>query len=135
VEHNQPSDTIGLPVQASDQMGAVAHFQRAVRHASQLLTEPSVANLDDCRGRIEQTVIAMHRLQAGLPSGNFKQDATLRRALGCLRADITLLTILLDGAAAFHSGWVRLAASMVAGYTAAGTPGQPELSRSVWLEV
>jgi hypothetical protein len=116
-------------------MGAVAHFQRVVRHASQLLTEPTVVNLDDCRGRIEEAVIAMHRLQASMPSGNFKQDATLRRALGGLRADITLLTILLDGAAAFHSGWVRLAASMVAGYTAAGTPGQPELSRSVWLEV
>jgi hypothetical protein len=135
VEHNRPSDSSRLPVPASDQMGAVAHLQRAVHDASQLLTEPTVANLDDCRGRIEQAVTAMHQLQAGLPSGHFKQDAALRRPLWGLHADIARLTILLDGAAAFHTGWVRLAASMVAGYTADGTPGQPEPSRSVWLEV
>ncbi len=123
------------PVQPIDHLAAVNELQHVVRGARMLLTEPTVANLNDCRGRLEEVVKGLNQLQTNLPGGNFKRDAALRAPLGTLRADIARLTILLDGAAAFHTGWVRLAASMVAGYTADGTPGKPEPSRSLWLEV
>jgi hypothetical protein len=123
------------PAQSSDRLADVQRLQEDVRAARALLTEPTVANLNDCRGRLEGAVNGLRELQTSLPSGNFGRDAALRAPLGALRAEIARLTILLDGAAAFHSGWVRLAASMVAGYTAEGKPGEPEPSRSVWLEV
>ncbi len=132
---NAKSDSGGNSNQPSDHLATVQRLQRVVGDARLLLTEPTVENLNDCRGRIEEAVKELHQLQTGLRSGNFQRDAVLRGPLGTLRAEIARLTILLDGAAAFHIGWVRLAASMVAGYTADGTPGQPEPSRSVWLEV
>ncbi len=132
--HNGRADS-GAPIQPADHVASVQQLQGMVRDARMLLTEPVVANLDDCRSRLEEAVQALRQLQASLPGGNFRRDAALRGPLGALRAEIARLGILLDNAAAFHAGWVQLAASMVAGYTADGTPGQPEPSRSVWLEV
>lgn len=132
---NRGSDSGRVPAQPFDPMGSVQHLQGMVRDARALLTDPTVANLNDCRSQLEETVQALRQLQTSLTSGNFRRAATLRAPLGTLRAEIARLSILLDSAAAFHAGWVQLAASMVAGYTAKGTPGQPEPSRSVWLEV
>jgi len=130
--HDRGSDSGSVPL---DHMAAVQHLQGMVRDARALLTDPTVANLNDCRSRLEEAVQALHELQTRLSSGNFRRATALRAPLGALRADIARLSMLLDSAAAFHAGWVQLAASLVAGYTAKGTPGQPEPSRSVWLEV
>lgn len=119
----------------SNQTAAVERLQNIVREARALLTDPTAENLNICRSQLEEAVKGLHDVQANLSSGNFKRDAALRAPLGTLRTEIAQLTILLDGAAAFHSGWVRLAASMVAGYTADGSRGEPEPTRSVWLEV
>jgi hypothetical protein len=120
---------------AADPEAAVRQLQAMVRKARMRLTAPTIENLDDCRGRLEQAIGLLRQLQTGLPSGDPKRDAALRAPLGELRAEIARVNILLDGAAAFHTGWVRLAASMVAGYKADGNPAQPESIRNVWLEV
>jgi len=125
----------GKPAVQLDPGVTVQHLQETVRQARAHLVSPTPENLDQCRTRLDEAVSQLRRLQSALPSGNFRDDASLRAPLGELRAEIARLNILLDGAAAFHTGWVRLAASMVAGYTADGTPGQPEPARRVWLEV
>ena len=118
-----------------DPSTTVQHLQETVRQARAQLTSPTPENLDECRRRLDEAVNLLRRLQTTLPSGDFRRDSSLRAPLGELRSEIARLNTLLDGAAAFHTGWVRLAASMVAGYTADGTPGQPEPARRVWLEV
>lgn len=118
-----------------DASATVQLLQETVRQARAQLISPTPENLDECRRRLDDAVLLLRRLQTALPSGNLRRDSSLRAPLGELRAEIARLNILLDGAAAFHTGWVRLAASMIAGYTADGTPGQPEPARSVWLEV
>jgi hypothetical protein len=121
-EHRDPSET-------------VKQLREMVRQARAQLISPTPENLDECRRRLDEAVKQLRELQTALPSGDFRRDSSLRAPLGELRAEIGRLNILLDGAAAFHTGWVRLAASMVAGYTADGSPGQPEPARRVWLEV
>lgn len=118
-----------------DPSATVKQLQERVRQARAQLISPTPENLDECRRRLDEAVNQLRQLQTLLPSGDFRRDSSLRAPLGELRAEIARLNILLDGAAAFHTGWVRLAASMVAGYTADGTPGQPEPARRVWLEV
>ena len=113
----------------------VKQLQEMVRDARLQLISPTPQNLSDCRLRVDEAVNLLRQLQTGLPSGDMRRDSSLRAPLGELRAEITRLNTLLESAAAFHTGWVRLAASMVAGYTADGTPGQPEPARRVWLEV
>jgi len=119
----------------SDPAAAVRALQSLVREARARLVNPTIENLDDCRGRLEEAAEALGHLQANLPGGDRQRDAALAAPLGTLRAEIAQLTILLDGAAAFHTGWVRLAASMVSGYTADGSPAQPETRSRVVLEV
>ena len=123
------------PAPRIDPEAAVKQLQEMVREARLQLISPTPQNLSDCRLRVDEAVNRLRQLQTGLPSGDTRSDATVRRSLGELRSEIARLNTLLESAAAFHTGWVRLAASMVAGYTADGTPGQPEPARSVWLEV
>jgi len=125
----------GASPQPLDAAATVRQLQETVRDARAQLISPTPENLDECRRRVDEAVKVLRQLQAGLASGDFRRDSSLRAPLGELRVDIARLNILLEGAAAFHTGWVRLAASMVAGYTADGTPGQPEPMRRVWLEV
>ena len=125
----------GIPPQHPAPALAVKQLQEMVRDARALLISPNPENLNECRGCIGEAVNLLRQLQTGLPSGDVKGDSSLRAPLGELRAEIARLNRLLESAAAFHSGWVRLAASMTAGYTADGTPGQLEPTRRVWMEV
>jgi len=128
-------DVAGSTLPVIDPAATVKRLQETVREARAQLISPTPENLQECRWRVDEAVNTLRQLQTALPSGDLHRDASLRMPLGELRAEIARLNILLDGAAAFHTGWVRLAASMIAGYTADGTPGQPEPARSVWLEV
>jgi hypothetical protein len=74
-------------------------------------------------------------LQSSLPSGDSSRDGALAAHLASLRTEIAGVQILLDGAAAFYAGWMRLAASMFSGYTANGNPAPPETGRRVLVEV
>jgi hypothetical protein len=118
-----------------DAAAAVRQLHAMVRDARMRLTAPTVENLDDCRRRLDEAAEAFGKLQAALPSRDPKHDAALSAPLGALRAEIARVAILLDGAAAFHTGWMRRAACMVSGYGADGTPAQPEARRRVLLEI
>jgi hypothetical protein len=106
-----------------------------VREVRTLLTSPTAETLDACRMRLEEAVQALGRLQSSLPSGDSSRDGALAAHLASLRTEIGGVQILLDGAAAFYSGWMRLAASMFSGYTANGSPAPPETGRRVLVEV
>jgi hypothetical protein len=119
----------------ADPAAVVRQLQAVVRDAGTRLTAPTIENLDDCRRKLEEAAAVLSQLQTGLPGGDRKRDAALAVPLGALRTEIARLTILLDGAAAFHTGWVRLAGSMVSGYTADGNPAPPEARSRVVVEV
>lgn len=54
--------------------------------------------------------------------------------LGALRSEIAGVQILLDGAAAFYTGWMRLASSKLSGYTAGGSAASTQTQRRVLVE-
>ena len=70
-----------------------------------------------------------------MPAAGRKPDAALSASLAELRAEIARVGILLDNAAAFHTGWMQRASSMVSGYTDKGTPAVLEGRRRVILEI
>jgi hypothetical protein len=115
---------------------AVVRRLRAMVHAARApLTDPTAENLDDCRRRLDQVAGELRILQASLPGADPERAVALAAGLAGLRAEIARVATLLDGAAAFHVGWIRLAARLVSGYTADGTPGLPESARRVLAEV
>jgi hypothetical protein len=120
---------------ATDPVAAVGELRVMVRDARMRLTTPTIENLEDCRRRLNEAATAFERLQIALPTGDPLQDTALAAPLGALRAEIAAVAILLDGAAAFYTGWMRLASSMISGYTAHGTPPPSEVRRRVLLEV
>lgn len=118
-----------------DAAAATGQLRDVIRDVCLRLIDPTVANIDECRRRLGETGLLFHQLQSSLPTGDRKRDAALRAPLQGLRADLNRAAVLLDGAASFHAGWIRMAESLVAGYTAGGSPGTPEARRTVWLEV
>jgi len=112
----------------------VRELQALVGEARTLLTNPTNEALDACRSRLEEAANALGSLHSSLPSGYPSRDRALVVALGALRSEIAGVQILLDGAAAFYTGWMRLASSMAAGYTANGSPARTETQRRVLVE-
>lgn len=112
----------------------VGELLSMVREARTLLTNPTNETLDACRSRLEEAIDALGRLQSALPSGYPSGDRALAAPLGALRSEIAGVQILLDGAAEFYTGWMRLASSMASGYTANGTPAPSETSCRVLVE-
>ena len=119
----------------TDPVAVVGELRVMVRGARMQLATPTVENLDACRRRLNEAATAFERLQIALPTGDRVRDAALAAPLGALRAEIAAVAILLDGAAAFYTGWMRLASSLISGYTAHGTPPPSEVRRRVLLEV
>ena len=114
---------------------AVAQLHGLLRDARSRLTAPTPENLEECQRRLEQAADMLRRVQTTTPSGDRQRDLAVRSRLQGLRAEISRVAVLLDGAAAFHAGWMQLAASMATGYTADGTPAAPETGRRLWMEV
>ncbi|MBZ5596262.1 MAG: hypothetical protein LAP39_28790 [Acidobacteriia bacterium] len=113
----------------------VLELHAMVREARMRLTAPTVESLDACRSLLEEAVREIEKLQRSLPRGAQWRDKALAAPLGALRTEIAGVQILLDGAAAFYTGWMRLASSMASGYTADGNPAPSEASPRVLLEV
>ncbi|HKW98390.1 MAG TPA: hypothetical protein VJN43_11710 [Bryobacteraceae bacterium] len=99
------------------------------------LTSPTAAVLDECRARMEAVAHELAQLREAVPRQTGKQNAALRPPLESLRAEIHQVARLLDSAEAFHVGWIRQAASLAGGYTAAGIPAPTEAGRRLWTEV
>lgn len=121
--------------QTSEPAAVIGQLHAMVRETRVQLIDPTAGNLDDCRRRLDEVVSALRKVSAGLPGGDPQQDAALADPLASLRAEIGRVAMLLDSAAAFHVGWMHLAACMVSGYCADGTPATPEQARRVSLEV
>ena len=113
----------------------VRQLHAIVSAAKQPLLDPTAGNLDDCRRRLETVAGELRTLLAGLPESEPKRKAALAEPMRALSAEIGRVAMLLDTAAAFHTGWMHMAARMVSGYTANGMPATPEPSRRVSLEV
>jgi len=118
-----------------DPAARVRELHAMVREARTRLTAPTVESLEACRSLLEEAVNAIGGLQKSLPSAEPWRDRDLAAALGALRTEIAGVQILLDGAAAFYTGWMRLASSMASGYTADGNPAPSETTPRVLLEV
>ena len=123
------------PRHTPDAVEQVRRLEMLVRDGRERLSAPTITNLDHSRGRLEEAADSLRTLQMGLPGHTPAETAALRVQLGKLRAEIARLTVLLDSAATFYTGWVRLASSMIAGYQADGNPARPEAVRRLWLEV
>ena len=121
--------------QGPEPAAVVGQLHAMVREARAQLVDPTAGNVDDCRRRLDEVASALRKLLARLPNGGQKHQVTLAEPLASLRAEIGRVAMLLDSAAAFHMGWMHLAACMVSGYTADGTPAMPETARRVLLEI
>jgi len=115
-------------------VAGVRELHAIVREVRTLLTNPTAETLDACRTRLEEAVQALGRLQSSLASRDSSPDRAMAAQLAALRTEIAGIQILLDSVAAFYAGWMRLAASMVSGYTANGSPATPETGRRVLVE-
>jgi hypothetical protein len=122
-------------IKPSQAVVAVLQLHTVVRDGRQRLTSPTIENLDYCRCRMDEAANGFRQLQASLATVGRKPDAVLSSSLAALRAEIARVGILLDSAAAFHTGWMQRAGSMISGYTAKGTPDMPENRRRVILEI
>ena len=135
--HRGQIETEGAPKgggQTPEPAAIVGQLHAMVRDARAQLIDPTAGNVDDCRGRLDEVASALRKLLAGLPNGQTHHVA-LAGPLASLRAEIGRVAMLLDSAAAFHVGWMHLAACMMSGYTADGTPAAPETGRRVSLEI
>ncbi len=118
-----------------DHAEAVAALQSVMRDARLQLTQPTVENLDACCERLNEAASALRQLQTELPAADRRATAELSFALKDLRAEIARFCILLDGAASFHTGWMRLARCIASGYTATGLPATAQATPRVLLEI
>ena len=121
--------------QTPETAAVVLQLHAMVREAQTQLIDPTAGNVDDCGGRLDEVANALRKLLAGLANGAQEDHVALAEPLASLRAEIGRVAMLLDSAAAFHMGWMHMAACMVSGYTADGTPATPEPARRVSLEV
>jgi len=113
----------------------ILRLQNVLREARMQLIGASVENLDNCQCQVSDAADQLRQLQMAIGREKKKRAAGLSAPLRDLRAEITYIAILLDSAAAFHTGWVRLARSLSSGYSAGGTPVHPEAARRVALEM
>jgi len=127
----------GQPADARVDDGAVIaqRVEAMLRDACLQLTAPTPGNIDVCRNQLEQAAEGLRRLQTLAPASHGKRRESLLSALRAIQVQNTGVAKLLESAAAFHGGWVNMAAVMTAGYTANGAPARPETRRRLILEV
>lgn len=106
-----------------------------LREAQARAIDPSLENLNACHSRLNLAVDHLRNLQTDIARDKTKCDAAVYGPLRALRAEIIRVAILLDSAAAFHSGWLCLSRSLAAGYSADGTPAQLEPTPRMALEI
>ena len=113
----------------------ILRLHSLVREAIAKVVAPSIENLNDCHFHLNHAADQLRRLQMAVARSKTKCDASLAAPLGSLRSDITRVAILMDSAAAFHTGWLCLSRSLASGYSADGTPAPLEPTHRVTLEI
>jgi hypothetical protein len=101
----------------------------ALGRVSRLLAHPTPESLDACQPLLEQVRIGLRQAAARggqLPPG---VQAQLRADLTEMRKLLWRTHLLLEQAAGFYSGWLRLKNILTGGYTAQGEP-VPALAQS-----
>ena len=121
--------------QRADAAMDIRQLRSLLEDAQARVIDPSVENLNACHSRLNQAVDQLRHLQTGIARTKTKRDAALSGPLRALRTEIVRVAILLDSAAAFHSGWLCLSRSLAAGYSSDGTPAQLEPTPRVALEI
>jgi hypothetical protein len=123
------------PSRNGDLAADIRRLQQLLHEAHEQVIDPSVANLDACDLRLNQAAYQLRHLQMAIPHDRTKCDAAIAGQLRGLRSEITRVAILLDSAAAFHTGWLCVSRSLASGYSADGTPAQLEPTHRVALEI
>jgi hypothetical protein len=113
----------------------IRRLQQLLHEAHAQVIDPSVVNLDACDSRLRQAASELRHLQMAIPCDKTKCDSAISGQLRELRSEITRVAILLDSAAAFHTGWLCVSRSLASGYSADGTPAQLEPTHRVALEI
>lgn len=112
----------------------VAQTRSGVRQARLLITTPSPQTLDRCRPLLEEATACLVRVRDSLNRAGQHREPALLTELTGLEQDVAGLGLLLEHAAGFYSGWIRLRNSLAGGYTAQGKPAEPGPSRRVSVE-
>ena len=119
----------------ADLAADVSRLHSLLHEAHADVIDPSVENLNACHSRLNHAADQLRHLQMAIARDKTKCDSAVSGPLRALRSEITRVAILLDSAAAFHTGWLCLSRSMTAGYSADGTPAQLEPACRVALEI
>jgi hypothetical protein len=102
-----------------EQFGAArAHLDAVCR----LLTSPTAEALDSCSALMEAVGELLMDGHARIAEAQ-RDPAALEAAWSVRRAFLRAVK-LLEGAAAFHTGWVAIRGSITGGYTSRGEPAQ-----------
>ena len=133
--HSDTAGALQFGKQSAEPAAMIRQLHAMVNEARAPLLDPTAGSLNECRERLNEVAVGLRALLAGLPASEPKRKAALAEPMRALRAEIGRVAMLLDSAAAFHTGWMHMAACMVSGYTANGSPATPEPGRRVSLEV
>jgi hypothetical protein len=106
----------------------------AVRQASLLVAQPNPEALDRCQALLEEARRELQSATHSFDPRNAEGEAGMRAGLAELRRRLAGLSLLLDHAAGFYAGWVRLRNTLTGGYTAEGEPAPPVSAGRLSLE-
>lgn len=110
---------------ACGELGPVGLARASLRDARRLLLRPTVSSLEESAARLGAAVDALREYRPG-PGA----DAELAE----LRKEVSVAAALVEGAAAFYSGWARVLFTAACGYTARGEPAAPGPVRRISVE-
>jgi hypothetical protein len=106
----------------------------AVQEANRLLMDPKPEALEGSAAVLEQARRGLQRAVDSFNLSNPPAKAGMRAELEELRKGLRGHDLLLEHAAAFYDGWVRLRNSLTGGYTAQGEPAPVEPGRRLLIE-
>ena len=101
---------------SADLHGRIETAQAALDRACQLLTDPTLKNLEDCLGGLSTAAASLSGLPVHAP------DASLLSEAANLRRSVHRGASLLENAERYHATWFRTLCANTGGYTAEGDP-------------
>ena len=107
---------------------------RAVQEANRLLMDPKPEALESSAALLEHARRGLRRAVDSFNLSNPPARAGMRAELEELRKGLRGQSLLLEHAAGFYDGWVRLRNSMTGGYTAEGEPAPVEPGKRLLIE-
>ncbi|HOL71248.1 MAG TPA: hypothetical protein PLA43_14745 [Bryobacteraceae bacterium] len=110
---------------ACGELGPVGRARASVSDARRLLLRPTVDSLEESAAHLETAVGALRE---------YRPEPGAETELEELRKEVSLAAALIEGAAAFYSGWARVLFTAACGYTASGEPAVPGPVRRISVE-